>query len=574
MSNNFFTIAGFIYSILLLFVYFSRQRIKSFETKTYDYLVIINVITNINAIICYLTIKFKENIPIINDIISKSLLICYLLWIMLFTIYMIGTSEDLKQKNFKKIISFLMILIIIFIISIIMLPLYYNNNKGIYSYGPAANVVYIFSGIMVVIWLVLIAKNISKMNNKKYIPLFMIILLGSFVIIIQKDNPSLLLLSFLITFITFLMYHTIENPDMKMLNELEKSNEMLETEMDEKSNLMFKISQDIRVPLSKIEELSSKMINEKSIQTLVNDSKKINSETKGVSFIINNLLDISNMNINNIKLYKTKVNINNLLKEISLIINNKNFKYNTSNTIPDIFLDNVRIKQILISLINYSFNNKSTYCYLEVSGIIRYDMCRLLITINTDNKLDIKNINEIMNSKDMENINTDSVDFDLISIKSIVNMLNGSFNIKSSENTTYSIVVDTELVNKETKYNVKNKKVLLIDDDKDELNKYRDILKSLDISVNTSMFLSDIENRIDNINDYDIILVDDEMQPYNAVKIMEYKEKYNITTKIVIMLGINKEFIKEKYINDCKFDDYILKREYKKEIKRIIDNYL
>ena len=570
MGNNFFTIAGFIYSILLLMVYFSRQRIKTFETKIYDYLVIINVTTNINALLCYFTIRFKDYFPLINNVISKSLLICYLLWIMTFTIYMLGTTKKIN----KSIIRFLITLIIIFILSIVYLPLYYNNVKSIYSYGPAANVVYIFSSIMVIIWLILIIKNITKMRDKKYFPLFMIILLGSFVIFIQKKNPALLLLSFLITFITFLIYHTIENPDMKMLKELEKSNELLETEMEEKSNLMFKISQDVRIPLNSIEELSSNMINEKSVKTLVNDSKIINSETKGVSFIVNNLLDISNMNINNIKLYKTKVNINTLLKEISLMFNNKDFKYSTLNNIPNIYLDNVRIKQILVSLINYSFNNKSNNCYLEISGILRYDMCRLLITLTTNNKLDIKYINEIMNSKDIENIDTDSVNLDLISIKSLISMLNGSFNIKSSDNTTYSIIIDTELVTKENKYNLKNKKVLLIDDDRNELNEYRDILKGLDINVNTSMFLSDIENRIDTINDYDLILIDDEMQPYNAVKIMEYKEKYNIDSKIVIMLGINKEFIKDKYIKDYKFDDYILKREYIKEIKRIVDKYL
>ena len=65
-----------------------------------------------------------------------------------------------------------------------------------------------------------------------------------------------------------------------------------------------------------------------------------------------------------------------------------------------------------------------------------------------------------------------------------------------------------------------------------------------------------------------------EMQPYNAVKIMDYKKKYNINSKIIIMLGINKEFIKDKYIEDYNFDDYILKRNYTKEIKRIVDKYL
>lgn len=40
------------------------------------------------------------------------------------------------------------------------------------------------------------------------------------------------------------------------------------------------------------------------------------------------------------------------------------------------------------------------------------------------------------------------------------------------------------------------------------------------------------------------------------------------------MLGLNKEFIKDHYIKDYKFSDYLIKRNYDKEINRIIDKYL
>ena len=40
------------------------------------------------------------------------------------------------------------------------------------------------------------------------------------------------------------------------------------------------------------------------------------------------------------------------------------------------------------------------------------------------------------------------------------------------------------------------------------------------------------------------------------------------------MIGINKEFIKEQSIKDSKFKDYIIKRNYKTEIERIINKYL
>lgn len=89
------------------------------------------------------------------------------------------------------------------------------------------------------------------------------------------------------------------------------------------------------------------------------------------------------------------------------------------------------------------------------------------------------------------------------------------------------------------------------------------------------MYGKDILNKIRNNIKYDLIIIDDEMNLYNAVTIIEELNKEDgFNTNIVVMLGLNKEFIKEHYIRDYKFTDYLLKRNYKTEIKRIIDKYL
>lgn len=72
-------------------------------------------------------------------------------------------------------------------------------------------------------------------------------------------------------------------------------------------------------------------------------------------------------------------------------------------------------------------------------------------------------------------------------------------------------------------------------------------------------------------NKYDLIFIDDEMKPHNAVEIM--KEIGKTKEKIIIMLNKDKESIKEHYLNDYPFTDYLLKDNYKEEIKRIKDKY-
>ena len=97
---------------------------------------------------------------------------------------------------------------------------------------------------------------------------------------------------------------------------------------------------------------------------------------------------------------------------------------------------------------------------------------------------------------------------------------------------------------------------------------------------NKEKYGKNILNKIRNKIKYDLIIIDDEINPYNAVTIMEELNKEeNFKTKVIIMIGINKEFIKEHYIKDYKFKDYkfkdyIIKRNYKTEIERIINKYL
>ena len=98
MGNNFFTVAILIFNILLICVYFSKKRVTNFETTTYKYLVISNMISSVLAIGSYLTIKYMEYVPVLNEIVSKSLLVSYLIWLLIFTSYLIGVSD---KRTFK-----------------------------------------------------------------------------------------------------------------------------------------------------------------------------------------------------------------------------------------------------------------------------------------------------------------------------------------------------------------------------------------------------------------------------------------------------------------------------------------
>ena len=579
-------------TFLFIVVYFSKARKISEETKIYKVLLISNMIGIVLQLCCdFISYKYVEY-NLICRIIQKSLLLYFVFWVLYFFSYVLL----LTIKNTKKLNIINKIIFIITSIIIIILPYNIHRdiiNKVFYGYGLSSDVVYIYSAFYTFISILLIIFKNKKIGLKKIIPIYVFILSGFLSMIIQMLNSHLLIPVIVESFICYLMYFTIENPDMKLLEELAVNKNLLQHSNEEKSNLLFKLTQDVKLPIENICNTSKDMLNMKKVIDLKNNRKLINDDANRVRFIINNVLDINDIDFNKIKVFDDTYDINKLYKELILMIKNKINKEVKLNTkidkdIPVLYGDNIKLKQILYSILSNSIKyTEKGNIEFNINHFIQYDVCRLIININdTGCGIDIDKINKVL--EDNEYIIDDKkIELDLNSVKRLINILGGSIFIDSNKlGTKVSIVLDQRIyeteeikhnkeLNNYIKYIGTEKNVLLIDDNYEELNKYAKEIKKYNINVDKSMYGKDILNKIRNNIKYDLIIIDDEMTPYNAVTIMEELNKEeNFKTKVIIMLGINKEFIKEHYIKDYKFKDYIIKRNYKTEIERIINKYL
>ena len=105
-----YSVTCLIFLFLLLIIYFTRQRIDSIENNIFSAIMVSNAIGLVIEIICYFTVKNNEIVPILNTIMTKSLLVYYLLYISLFTMYVYiitNYSNGINQNNSeynKKII--------------------------------------------------------------------------------------------------------------------------------------------------------------------------------------------------------------------------------------------------------------------------------------------------------------------------------------------------------------------------------------------------------------------------------------------------------------------------------------
>lgn len=213
MSNSYFTICSLFYSILLLFVYFSKKRGKGLANKTYAEMVISTLVGLILAIFCAITVKNYQLIPEINYVVSRLYLVYLIVWISLFTLYIIYISFSIEEnsKRHKNIRNTFLLVVLILTIAIFILPLnYVSEPNRIYSYGPAAQLVYIISEVYFIVCLLAMFSNPKKIRASKYAPLFVYLALGAFVMVIQSMKPELLLITSTEMFVTFLTYFTIE----------------------------------------------------------------------------------------------------------------------------------------------------------------------------------------------------------------------------------------------------------------------------------------------------------------------------------------------------------------------------
>ena len=600
-----------LFCLLVGTVYFSKSKLKNTENKLYSRLVIITMIGLVLELLCFFFVSHKDvssTYRILNEIINRAFLVYLLLWEFLFTEYMFFISFESREKfkerlkkTRKSIIGVLTIIYVIMAIIVIKLPLYYfNDGNYIYSYGMATNVLLLMGGLFIIIDIFSVCSNIKHITDKKYYPLFMLILMMIFVFVIRQINPGITVINSAFAFVTVLMYFTIENPDLKMVNELLRNRELLEDQIEDKSRFLFETSQEIKAPTKNIIGIT------KAFDKLDNDIDKkdavriIGDNANGILFRLNNILDISSMDANKIKVnedyYNTSVFFNEIKGLIQNAIKDKNIAldFKVSSNVPNSLNgDNVKFKQVLMSVIlNCIENTKKGYIRIYIDAIVRYDVARIIINIeDTGIGMDIEKINDILDDKselnESDTSKLDKLDVDLkVSIK-IIKLLGGSFNIKSEEDkgTTFTIVIDqkckieelTDIMKDIEKYSSDvygRKRVLVVDDNKEELFTISNILGKYNIDINTTMSGKDCIDRLKAGEFYNLIIIDDELKGTSALATLEkLKENKKFKVPVVAMLEKDKEHFKKYYLDDG-FSDIVLKEDITDEIERVIAKLL
>lgn len=381
----------------------------------------------------------------------------------------------------------------------------------------------------------------------------------------NKDNDILKLESELRKTIEELKYNNKELESAL----IRANNEKIKAENADKLKTIFlaNMSHEIRTPMNGIIGFSNLLLNKKFSKTL---TKKyltiINKNSEELLNLLDDIIDLSKIEIGELKFNNTEFPISKLMDEIysSFTLNkyllNKNINLNIKNKLNDfdIITDRHRLKQILNNLISNAikFTNEGSIefgCYFIGENL----KCYIKDTgIGIDKKYKKEIFDRFFQIDSEEKYKKEGTGLGLSIVIGLIRLLKGNINFRSikGKGTIFYFTIPVKIkkhyhtTNKKIKetYNFKNKKILIAEDVEDNYELIYEILKE------TKCHIKWVKNGLDCLNEYknnkyDLILMDMRMSimdGYETVeKIREFDKKIPIIAQTAYALSDDKEIL-------------------------------
>ena len=597
-TGIYFLIEAIVYSMLLMTVYFRKKVFKSKENKVYSILVVVSFFELIIELILDFVGPMYKEIPNVSYFVARLFSFGVELWITILLCYVLFVCLSIKKKEryIPVVRNIAVVLMIVFTTLNFILPLNFKYDGYIaYTYGPSVNIIYLSAFLYSFIGIIALIRNIKNIKDKRFFPILIFLIVGGIASYIQYMNPGLLLATPIHAFITFLMYFTIENPDVKMIEEYHKAKEISDNANEDKTMFLYNMTNDIRLITKDInyntDAAINEMSNKKVDKDLVNDYlRAIKENTARFTTMTNEILDVDSIDSASIKVYDDKYNIKLLLKKIVTLYSDEcskkglTFRSDIASDLPEyLYGDNLGLKNVLTSILDNSIKyTKEGYIELNVNTIIKNNIARLIITIEDSGVGISPDEMDSIFYKRKEEIDGSNMKSNLFTARKLITLMGGTI-IPSSNygnGTTMKIVLDQKIVEEANeKYNkyesfYDEKKILLVDDNISTEKIISKLLRDTNIKLDYVSLGKEALDKIRGKEKYDLILLDEVMDPLDGVTVMKkFKDIRNFKTNVILLTRNNEYEYNEEYLK-YGFSGYLLKPISKDKLFEIIDKYL
>ena len=604
MEGILLPVCSLFFSGLMCYIYFSKERVDLLENKMYSCMIVCSfvdslIVTILQSIAFFYTPGYLDFVITVLNKIDFVMLI--LICNSIFYYIAIITLPVFKSHYRKFSIPFLVTDLIVFIFMLLGKVDVIKSGNAYTADGSAVLMAEILCGVYLIMTLLIVLFNLKKVDKRYFFVLVMLLsLIG--VLVVVNINPYLIWVSIVVCFVNYIMYFTIDNPDVKMIAQLNEAKIAAEKANTAKTEFLSSMSHEIRTPLNAIVGFSNMLLEDKTLPDSAKDEvNDIVMASDNLLEIVNGILDISKIEAGKLEIVNTEYDFNKVTTELIALtkgrLGDKPIELITKidDTIPRVLYgDASRLKQICVNILTNAVKyTKEGSITFSINSIIKNDVCRLIISVE-DTGIGIKqeNINKLFNKferLDLEdNVTIEGTGLGLAITKKLVDLMHGAIVVQSvyGKGSKFTVSIDQRIVKNPTikvdapvvkndDIKVNNKLVLVVDDNKINLKVAERLLGTYGITTECveSGFIC-IDN-LKNGKKYDLILMDDMMPKLSGVetlhKIKEQIPDFNIPTVALTANALTG--MREKYLADG-FNDYLAKPISKDELNRIINEYL
>lgn len=551
-----FTITGFIFSLLLLIIYHLKSKLKLIENKIYHNMILTTIISSFIEI--YSFILVRNNISINSPLYLfslKLLFIAFLIWLYLFTLYTLVVTIKLKNKdysNYKRIIIISSIILVISSVITLILPINITEVKGLFlPSGKGVDIIYVLASLCFIAMIITIISNRKHLKNKKYYPMYFLIVVLGIMIILQKIFPDLLLINFSISILIYIMYFTIENPDIKVIKELNYTKELLEKQNELVSGVINNLVITIKNPLIEITNFSNKKITKNNANLSLEEIKQFQNQTLDLVDQINKIMDLTRIESRELKIEERKYQVSNLISSIKEITQNKNIEVNyiIEEDLPKVLYgDDINIAQTFLYLINFIEKYFENYnLTISISKLLVRSKCKLKFEISINYKYSSIEIKE-RDSK--YEITTKCLEYEIY--EKLVNLQKGNnFIRKDKDNIIFEFslfqkiekVKEKEKEEEITYFDAEGKRVLIALDNHNDIKKMTDMLIGYNVEITTAGSINEFTELLSGNKTYDLIFLSDTITGINNYDIETIESLKRTITKFSLIAGYKLQII-------------------------------